>query len=203
MILILSSPSGAGKTTLTRKLIEDSALDLTLSVSVTTRKQRSSEVDGIHYRFVERGEFERMKAAGELLESAEVHGNGYGTPRAPVEKVLAQGRDMLFDVDWQGASQVRERLGDDVVSIFVLPPSMRELRARLERRAEDTASSIEARFQNARKEIERWRDYHYVVVNDDLTRAFLDVKTIVAAERLRARRIQAGVERLVEQLMAE
>jgi len=203
MILILSSPSGAGKTTLTRKLIEDSALDLTLSVSVTTRKQRSSEVDGIHYRFVERGEFERMKAAGELLESAEVHGNGYGTPRAPVEKVLAQGRDMLFDVDWQGASQVRERLGDDVVSIFVLPPSMRELRARLERRAEDTASSIEARFQNARKEIERWRDYHYVVVNDDLTRAFLDVKTIVAAERLRARRIQAGVERLVEQLMTE
>jgi guanylate kinase len=203
MILILSSPSGAGKTTLTRKLIEDSALDLTLSVSVTTRKQRSSEVDGIHYRFVERGEFERMKAAGELLESAEVHSNGYGTPRAPVEKVLAQGRDMLFDVDWQGAKQVRERLGDDVVSIFVLPPSMRELRARLERRAEDTASSIEARFQNARKEIERWRDYHYVVVNDDLTRAFLDVKTIVAAERLRARRIQAGVERLVEQLMAE
>ena len=203
MILILSSPSGAGKTTLTRKLIEDSALDLTLSVSVTTRKQRSSEVDGIHYRFVERGEFERMKAAGELLESAEVHGNGYGTPRAPVEKVLAQGRDMLFDVDWQGASQVRERLGDDVVSIFVLPPSMRELRARLERRAEDTASSIEARFQNARKEIERWRDYHYVVVNDDLTRAFFDVKTIVAAERLRARRIQAGVERLVEQLMTE
>jgi guanylate kinase len=203
MILILSSPSGAGKTTLTRKLIEDSALDLTLSVSVTTRKQRSSEVDGIHYRFVERGEFERMKAAGELLESAEVHSNGYGTPRAPVEKVLAQGRDMLFDVDWQGAKQVRERLGDDVVSIFVLPPSMRELRARLDRRAEDTASSIEARFQNARKEVERWRDYHYVVVNDDLTRAFLDVKTIVAAERLRARRIQAGVERLVEQLMAE
>ena len=133
-----------------------------------------------------------MKAAGELLESAEVHGNGYGTPRAPVEKVLAEGRDMLFDVDWQGAKQVRERLGDDVVSIFVLPPSMRELRARLERRAEDTASSIEARFQNARREIERWRDYHYVVVNDDLTRAYSDVKTIVAAERLRARRIQAG-----------
>ena len=203
LILILSSPSGAGKTTLTRKLIEDSALDLTLSVSVTTRKQRSSEVDGIHYRFVERGEFERMKAAGELLESAEVHGNGYGTPRAPVEKVLAQGRDMLFDVDWQGASQVRERLGDDVVSIFVLPPSMRELRARLERRAEDTASSIEARFQNARKEIERWRDYHYVVVNDDLKRAYRDVTAIVTAERLRARRIQAGVERLVEQLMTE
>src|SRR5882757_4579083 len=204
MILILSSPSGAGKTTLTRMLMQDSTLDLTLSVSVTTRKRRSSEADGIHYHFLaDRDEFERMKAAGELLESAEVHGNGYGTPRAPVEKVLAEGRDMLFDVDWQGAKQVRERLGDDVVSIFVLPPSMRELRARLERRAEDTASSIEARFQNARTEIERWRDYHYAVVNDDLNRAYGDVKTIVAAERLRARRIQAGVEQLVERLMAE
>jgi guanylate kinase len=203
MILILSSPSGAGKTTLTRMLMQDSALDLTLSVSVTTRKQRSSEVDGIHYRFIDRSEFERMKAAGELLESAEVHGNGYGTPRAPVEKVLAQGGDMLFDVDWQGASQVRERLGDDVVSIFVLPPSMRELRARLERRAEDTPSSIEARFQNARKEIERWRDYHYVVVNDDLKRAYCDVTAIVTAERLRARRIRAGVEQLIERLTAE
>ena len=204
MILILSSPSGAGKTTLTRMLMQDSALDLTLSVSVTTRKQRSSEVDGVHYHFLaDRGDFERMKAAGELLESAEVHGNGYGTPRAPVEKVLAQGRDMLFDVDWQGAKQVRERLGDDVVSIFVLPPSMRELRARLERRAEDTASSIEARFESARQEIERWRDYHYVVVNDDLKRAYSDVTAIVTAERLRTRRIQAGVEQLVERLMAE
>jgi guanylate kinase len=204
MILILSSPSGAGKTTLTRMLMQDSTLDLTLSVSVTTRKRRSSEADGIHYHFLaDRDEFERMKAAGELLESAEVHGNGYGTPRAPVEKVLAEGRDMLFDVDWQGAAQVRERLGDDVVSIFVLPPSMRELRARLERRAEDTAASIEARFQNARHEIERWRDYHYVVVNDDLHRAYGDVKTIVTAERLRARRTQPGVEQLVERLNAE
>jgi guanylate kinase len=203
MILILSSPSGAGKTTLTRMLMQDSALDLTLSVSVTTRKQRASEVDGVHYHFIEPHEFERMKAGGELLESAEVHGHAYGTPRAPVEKVLAAGRDMLFDIDWQGAKQVRERLGDDVVSIFVLPPSMRELRARLERRAEDTASSIEARFENARREIERWRDYHYVVVNDDLNRTYSDVKTIVAAERLRAKRIQAGVEQLVERLVAE
>ncbi len=203
MILILSSPSGAGKTTLTRMLIEDAALDLTLSVSVTTRKQRSSEVDGVHYHFVKRDEFERMKAAGELLEWAQVHSHGYGTPRAPVEKVLAQGRDMLFDIDWQGAKQVRERLGDDVVSIFLLPPSMRELRARLERRAEDTASSIEARFESARREIERWRDYHYVVVNDDLKRAYRDVVAIVTAERLRARRIGSGVEQLVERLMGE
>ena len=204
MILILSSPSGAGKTTLTRMLMQDSELDLTLSVSVTTRTPRSSEVYGVHYRFLaDRDEFERMKKAGELLEWAEVHGNGYGTPREPVDKVLAKGRDMLLDVDWQGAAQVREQLGDDVVSIFVLPPSMRELRGRLERRAEDTTASIEARFQNARKEIERWRDYHYVVVNDDLNRAYSEVKTIVAAERLRARRIQAGIEARVERLMAE
>jgi guanylate kinase len=203
MILILSSPSGAGKTTLTRMLMQDSALDLTLSVSVTTRKQRASEMDGVHYHFIEPHEFERMKAGGELLEWAEVHGHAYGTPRAPMEKVLAEGRDMLFDIDWQGAKQVRERLGDDVVSIFVLPPSMRELRARLERRAEDTASSIEARFENARREIERWRDYHYVVVNDDLKRAYRDVTAIVTAERLRAKRIPAGVEQLVERLVAE
>ncbi len=203
MILILSSPSGAGKTTLTRMLMQDSALDLTLSVSVTTRTRRSSEVDGVHYHFIGGHEFERMKAAGELLESAEVHGAGYGTPLKPVERVLAEGRDMLFDIDWQGAAQVRERLRDDVVSIFVLPPSMRELRARLDRRAEDTAASIEARFLNARKEIERWRDYHYVIVNDDLNRAYGDVKTIVTAERLRAGRVQAGVELLVERLMDE
>ena len=121
-----------------------------------------------------------------------MHGNGYGTPRAPVEKVLAQGRDMLFDIDWQGASQVRERLGDDVVSIFVLPPSMGELRQRLERRAEDTAATIEARLENAKREIERWRDYHYVVVNDDLKRAYRDVVAIVTAERLRVQANPGG-----------
>ena len=202
MILILSSPSGAGKTTLTRMLIEDSALDLTLSVSVTTRPRRSSEVDGIHYRFIDRREFERMKTGGDLLESAEVHGNGYGTPREPVERVLAQGRDMLFDVDWQGARQVRERLGDDVVSVFVLPPSMRELRARLERRAEDTVSSIDARLENALHEIERWRNYHYVIVNNDLQRAYRDVVAIVTAERLKVQRVESGVESFVVGLMA-
>ena len=200
MILILSSPSGAGKTTLTRMLMQDSALDLTLSVSVTTRKQRSSEVDGIHYRFIDPREFERMKAAGELLEWAEVHGNGYGTPREPVEKVLAQGRDMLFDVDWQGARQVRERLGDSVVSIFVLPPSLRELRARLERRAEDSATSIDTRLETARQEIGRWRNYQYVIVNDDLQRAYRDVVAIVTAERLRSTRVEAGIEALVAKL---
>ncbi len=203
MILILSSPSGAGKTTLTRMLMQDKALDLTLSVSVTTRPRRSSEVDGIHYRFSDQREFDRMKKGGDLLEWAEVHGNCYGTPREPVEKVLAQGRDMLFDVDWQGARQVRERLGDDVVSIFVLPPSMRELRARLERRAEDSSSSIGTRLDNARREIERWRNYQYVIVNDDLQRGYKDVLAIVAAERLRCSRVEAGIERFVAGLMAE
>jgi len=201
MILILSSPSGAGKTTLTRMLMQDKALDLTLSVSVATRPRRSSEVDGIHYRFVDRREFERMKKGGDLLEWAEVHGNGYGTPRALVEKVLAEGRDMLFDVDWQGARQVRERLGDDVVSIFVLPPSMGELRSRLERRAEDSSTTIDQRLDNARHEIERWRGYQYVIVNDDLQRAYRDVLAIVTAERLRSTRIEAGIEQFVETLI--
>jgi guanylate kinase len=201
MILILSSPSGAGKTTLTRMLMQDKDLDLTLSVSVTTRPRRSSEVDGIHYRFVDRREFERMKADGDLLEWAEVHGNGYGTPWAPAERVLAEGRDMLFDIDWQGAAQVRDRLGDDVVSIFVLPPSMTELRHRLERRAEDSAATIEQRLEAARHEIERWRNYHYVIVNDDLQRAYQDVLAIVTAERLKVHRVQAGVEPFVEGLV--
>ena len=171
-------------------LMQDQGLDLTLSVSVTTRLRRSSEVDGIHYRFIDRREFERMRKAGDLLEWAEVHGNGYGTPREPVERVLAQGRDMLSDVDWQGAQQMRERLGDDVVSIFVLPPSMRELRARLERRAEDLAASIDTRLETARQEIGRWRNYRYVIVNDDLQRAYRDVVAIVTAERLRATRVE-------------
>ena len=150
---------------------------------------------------LERREFERMKAEGDLLEWAEVHGNGYGTPFAPVEKVLSQGRDMLFDIDWQGAAQVRDRLGDDVVSIFVLPPSMRELRARLERRAEDSAATIEKRLEAARHEIERWRNYHYVIVNADLDRAYKDLLAIVAAERLKVRRVEAGVEPFVESLI--
>jgi guanylate kinase len=201
MILILSSPSGAGKTTLTRMLMQDKSLDLTLSVSVTTRARRSSEIDGIHYRFIDRREFDRMKSDGDLLEWAEVHGNGYGTPRAPVEQVLAEGRDMLFDVDWQGARQMRERLGDDVVTIFVLPPSMRELRSRLERRAEDSSKTIDERLDNAKSEIERWRNYHYVIVNDDLQRACSDALAIVTAERLRVSRAAVGIERFVQSLI--
>ena len=202
MILILSSPSGAGKTTLTRMLLQEKALDLTLSISVTTRPRRSSEVDGVHYQFVDRHHYDLMKAGGDLLEAAEVHGNGYGTPRRPVEEVLSQGRDMLFDIDWQGAKQVRDALGGDVVSVFILPPSMAELRARLERRAEDSAATISARLENAKREIERWRLYDYVVVNDDLQRAYHDVVAILTAERTRGVRVAEGIEGFVEGLLA-
>ncbi len=202
MILILSSPSGAGKTTLTRMLLQDRSLDLTLSISVTTRPRRSSEVNGIHYHFIDRHAYDRLKAGGDLLEAAEVHGNGYGTPRQPVEDTLGQGRDMLFDIDWQGAQQVRKALGSDVVSIFILPPSMTELRARLERRAEDSASTIDVRLDNAKREIERWRQYDYVVVNDDLQRAYNLICAIVAAERARQGRVAEGAEEFIARLLA-
>ena len=201
LIIILSSPSGAGKTTLTRMLLQDKALDLTLSVSVTTRARRSSEADRIHYHFIDARRFEAMRVAGELLESAEVHSYRYGTPRAPVEAVLSQGRDMLFDIDWQGAQQVRQALGADVVSIFILPPSMQELRARLDRRAEDSATTIAARLDNARREIERWRQYDYVMINDDLQDAYEQVVAIIRAERLRQARVAAGVEAFVKRLL--
>ena len=202
MILILSSPSGAGKTTLTRMMLQDKALDLTLSISVTTRARRSSEVNGIHYNFIDRQSYDRMNTGGDLLEAAEVHGNGYGTPRKPVDEILSQGRDMLFDIDWQGAQQVRQALGADVVSIFILPPSMAELRARLERRAEDSASTIDVRLANAKREIERWRQYDYVIVNDDLQRAYTQIVSIVDAERVRQSRVAEGVDGFVKGLLA-
>jgi len=201
MILILSSPSGAGKTTLTRMMLQDKSLDLTLSISVTTRARRSSEVDGIHYHFIDRRTFDRMRAAGDLLESAEVHGNGYGTPKKAVDDVISGGGDMLFDIDWQGAQQVRDALGDDVVSIFILPPSMAELRARLERRAEDSAATIDVRLENAKREIERWRQYDYVIINDDLQRTYKLIVAIVSGERARRRRVEQGVESFVAKLI--
>ncbi|HEV3043031.1 MAG TPA: guanylate kinase [Roseiarcus sp.] len=203
LLLILSSPSGAGKTTLTRMLLQDKALDLTLSVSVTTRARRSSEADGIHYHFIGMRQFEAMRASGDLLEAAQVHGHFYGTPRGPVEAVLSEGRDMLFDIDWQGAQQLREALGADVVSIFILPPSLRELRARLDRRAEDSSAQIAARLDNARKEIARWRQYDYVLINDDLQRAYAQVVAIIAAERLRRPRAEKGVEEFVRRLLED
>ncbi|WP_395664791.1 guanylate kinase [Methylocella sp.] len=202
-MLILSSPSGAGKTTLTRMLLQTKALDLTLSISVTTRPRRSSEVDGIHYSFVTRRQFEAMRDSGDLLEWAEVHGNCYGTPREPVEKVLADGRDVLFDIDYQGAQQVRQKAGADVVTIFILPPSMRELRARLERRAEDPPDVIARRLENARNEISRWTQYDYVLVNRDLNETFNELRAIVSSERSRAARSREAIGAIVEELLSQ
>jgi guanylate kinase len=183
-------------------LLQDKALDLTLSISVTTRARRSSEVDGVHYHFIDRHQYDLLKGGGDLLEAAEVHGNGYGTPRRPVEETLGQGRDMLFDIDWQGARQVKQALGGDVVSVFILPPSMTELRARLERRAEDSTATIGQRLENAKREIERWRLYDYVVINEDLQRAYRQVVAILDAERARGARVADGVEGFVAALLA-
>jgi guanylate kinase len=203
LMLILSSPSGAGKTTLTRDLLQDKALDLTLSISVTTRQRRTSEVDGIHYYFKTKAEFDRLKVQDDLLEYAEVHGNFYGTPRGPVEAVLNQGRDMLFDIDYQGTQQVQKRAPHDVVTIFILPPSMKELRARLERRAEDEADVIAKRLFNARNEITRWPIYDYVIVNEDIQTALSQVKAILVAERLKRARSAQGINTFVDRLLEE
>ncbi|MEH3144461.1 MAG: guanylate kinase [Methylobacterium frigidaeris] len=202
LVLILSSPSGAGKTTLTRALAQRPEWRLELSVSVTTRARRASEIDGQHYRFIERESFEDLRQRDDLLEWAEVHGNFYGTPRRPVEKALSAGRDMIFDIDYQGTRQVRSKLRDDVVTIFILPPSMAELRRRLERRAEDSPETIEKRLHNARTEIERWSEYDYVLVNDDLDRSFKGLEAILTAEHLRRER-QVGLDRFVDGLLSE
>jgi guanylate kinase len=201
LMLILSSPSGAGKTTLTRMLLQTKELDLSLSISVTTRPRRSSEVDGIHYSFISKRQFETMRDNDELLEWAEVHGNFYGTPREPVERILAQGRDVLFDIDYQGTQQVRAKAGLDVVTIFILPPSLQELQARLERRAEDSRETIAKRLANARNEIRRWTLYDYVLVNDDLQKSFDDLLAILTAERARVLRQKDGIEAFVDTLL--
>jgi guanylate kinase len=201
LMLVLSSPSGAGKSTIARNLLE-SDHDLSLSVSVTTRPRRGSEIDGVHYRFVSRREFEWLRDSDSLLEWAEVHGNYYATPREPVEAAMADGRDMLFDIDWQGALQLKDKMRADIVSIFILPPSMAELKSRLKRRAEDSDDVIERRLQNARVEIEHWRDYDYVVVNRDLDRAFAEVRAVVMAERLRRDR-RPGLFDFVSSLLDE
>ncbi|KQS82024.1 guanylate kinase [Methylobacterium sp. UNC300MFChir4.1] len=202
LILILSSPSGAGKTTLTRAIAQDPSWALDLSISVTTRGRRPSEIDGRHYHFIDREAFDDLRERDDLLEWAEVHGNFYGTPRRPVEKVLGSGRDMIFDIDYQGTRQVRSKLAQDVVTVFILPPSMAELRQRLERRAEDSAETIEKRLANARTEIQRWVEYDYVIVNDDLQNAFRALQGILAAERLRRAR-RTGLAPFVEGLLAE
>lgn len=200
LLVALISPSGAGKSTISRLLLERDRM-LSLSVSVTTRGRRPSEVEGVHYRFLAEREFERMRERGDLLEWAEVHGNRYGTPRDPVEQALSEGRDVLFDVDWQGANQIAAALPDELVSIFVLPPSGQELRSRLIRRNEDDEATIRRRLENAREELTHYDSYDYVVVNEELQRALDGVSAILIAERLRRRRL-VGLDRFVEEIRA-
>ena len=201
LMLVLSSPSGAGKTTLSRKLLEaDPAVEL--SVSVTTRKQRPGEIDGRDYHFIDAARFEAMVERGELLESAQVFGNRYGTPRAPVEAALANGHDVLFDIDWQGTQQLRDNTAPDLVSIFVLPPSMSDLERRLRHRAQDPDDVIRARMATAANEMSHWAEYNYIVINTDIDRAFKEVQTILAAERLKRER-QTGLSDFVRRLQAQ
>jgi guanylate kinase len=194
LLLILASPSGAGKSTLSRRLLAwDGAIRF--SVSATTRPPRPGEVDGREYHFRTRAEFLTMVAAGEMLEHAEVFGNLYGSPRGPVAAALAEGRDTLFDVDWQGGQQIRNSaLGADVVSVFILPPSIAALEARLNGRGQDSAEVIAGRMARARDEISHWGEFDYVLVNDDIDRTEAELRTIVAAERLRRMRQPALTE---------
>ena len=201
LMLVLSSPSGAGKTTLSRKLLEaDPGVEL--SVSVTTRKQRPGEIDGRDYHFIDAARFDAMVKGGELLEWAQVFGHRYGTPRAPVEAALGNGHDVLFDIDWQGTQQLREKADHDLVSIFVLPPSMADLERRLRRRAQDPDEVIHARMATAADEMSHWAEYDYVVINTDVDRAFREVHTILAAERLKRER-QTGLSDFVRRLQAQ
>jgi len=204
IMFVISSPSGAGKTTLTRNLV-NADRNLDLSISVTTRPRRPSEVDGVHYHFIPKQQFEKMRKAGELLEYAEVHGNYYGTPRRPVEKALQAGRDVLFDIDWQGAKQLYEKMRTDVVSVFVLPPSAKELKARLERRAEDSGDVIARRLKNAAKEISHWTEYDHLVVNRDLNDAYDQLRNILRTERakrIRRRKFVKATAKLLADLKA-
>jgi len=201
LMLVLSSPSGAGKTTLSRMLLDrDPAVEL--SVSVTTRAARRGEVAGRDYHFIDRVRFDAMVKGTELLEWADVFGNHYGTPRAPVEAALAAGRDVLFDIDWQGTQQLREKADRDLVSVFVLPPSIPDLERRLKSRAQDTQDVIRTRMAKAADEMSHWAEYDYVVINHDIEHAFDDVRAILAAERLKRDR-QIGLSELVRKLQAD
>jgi guanylate kinase len=202
MMLVVSSPSGAGKTTLTRNLLQEEE-DVVMSVSVTTRAKRASEIDSVHYHFISQKQFDRMRDNGELLESAKVHDHYYGTPKEPVDAALAAGKDVLFDIDWQGTQQLKaSALAPDVVTVFVLPPSAAELKARLERRAEDPPEVIARRLRNAADEIPHWSEYDYVLVNRDLDKSFLRLRSILQAERLK--RVQSdNVQALVDQLLLD
>jgi guanylate kinase len=201
LMLVLSSPSGAGKTTLSRMLLK-SDRSVELSVSVTTRPRRQGEVDGRDYHFIDRGRFEGLVKSRGLLEWAEVFNHWYGTPRQPVEKALRAGRDVLFDIDWQGTQQLREKARDDLVSVFILPPTVRELERRLRTRAQDSRDVIGSRMAKAAGEMSHWPEYDYVIVNRDKAEAFAEVRSILAAERLKRER-QIGLSAFVRALQAK
>jgi guanylate kinase len=201
LIFVMSSPSGAGKTTLSRKLLAADS-NITMSVSVTTRPPRPGEVDGKDYWFIAKDKFDAMAKAGELLEYATVFGNSYGTPRAPVEAALKAGRDVLFDIDWQGTQQVAQTMADDLVRLFILPPSAESLRTRLIGRAQDSTTVVAKRMAEAGREISHWPEYDYVVINHDVEKAHREVMSILVAERLRRRR-QQGLVSFVRDLMGD
>ena len=201
LMLVLSSPSGAGKTTLARRLLQEEPA-IEISVSHTTRKKRQGEKEGKDYHFVDRDTFTRMRDQGEFLEWAVVFDNYYGTPREPAEKALEAGRDVLFDVDWQGAESLRDKRPNDVVTVFILPPSGKALERRLKERAQDPPEVVEARMRGASNEIQHWHDYDYVVINHDLDQALAAIRAILAAERLRASRL-TGLKDFVQNLLAE
>jgi len=202
MILILSSPSGAGKSTLSRMLRADKAMNLGLSVSVTTRQRRPSEQEGVDYYFVDKEEFKNMVAANAFIEWAEVHGAYYGTLHKTIDKVLRDGRDIVFDIDYQGAGQIRKKRPRDSVSVFILPPSMRELRRRLQERAENSAADMQLRLHNAVEEMRKWQSYDYILVNDDVQQSLSALKAIVTAERLKRHRLPA-IKSFIAGLTAE
>ena len=197
-LLVLSSPSGAGKTTITRRLLAADA-SLSLSVSVTTRPRRASEIDGKDYRFIDQATFDRMVAAGELLEHATVFGHSYGTPRAPVDEAIAEGRDIVTDIDWQGTQQISGKAGAEIVTIFVLPPSKEALESRLRTRAQDSDAVVAQRMAKSSEEMSHWPEYAYVIVNDDLDKSVAEAQAIVTAERLKRER-QAGLADFVTRL---
>ncbi len=198
LMLVLSSPSGAGKTTISRKLL-DRETELMLSISVTTRPKRPKERDGVDYRFIDQATFDRMVQNDELLEHATVFDHAYGTPRATVSAALDQGRDVLFDIDWQGTQQLTEKARDDLVSVFVLPPSTEELERRLRARAQDPEKVVRGRMAKAADEMSHWAEYDYVIVNTDIEASVAEVQKILQAERLKRER-QKGLRDFVEVL---
>lgn len=200
LMLVLSSPSGAGKTTIARRLLDEDG-DLALSISHTTRPKRKGETDGKDYHFIDKETFTRMRDQGAFLEWAVVFDNYYGTTREPVEQALRQGRDVLFDVDWQGADALRESAKDDVVSVFILPPSAQALEERLRTRAEDSEEVVSKRMRGASNEIQHWDEYDYVVVNFDIDRSVEAVRAILAAERSRRSRL-TGLKAFVQGLLS-